>query len=357
MQKPSHALDAVIHLDPYPWYAQLRAQAPLSFDATLGLWVAADAATVGAAFAHPRLRVRPPAEPVPRALQGTAAGEVFARLVRMNDGDFHREHKPAVAAAAQRWPLAQALQAGAAAAQDLLQRVEPNALLTALPVQAMARLLGVPPQALDATTRWVMQFTQGIAAGADAQAIDAASEAARQLMAQGEAEGLDRVRAANRIALLQQALDATAGLIGNTLLALQREPGLMTYDSVQLVAEVARWDAPVQNTRRFAAQDLELAGQHIAQGQGVLLLLGSANRDAALNPEPERLWPGRPQRRSLGIGAGVHACPGEALAVAIVAGALPLLLEGGRQGTYFGAPVGYRPLPNARIPLFNSISS
>lgn len=354
MQQPSHALDAVTHSDPYPWYAQLRAQAPLSFDAALGLWVAADAATVEAAFVHPQLRVRPPAEPVPRGLQGTAAGEVFARLVRMNDGGFHRGHKPAVTAAAQRWPLAQATQAGSAAAQDLLERIGPNALLTALPVQSMARLLGVPAQAWDDTTRWVTQFTQGIAAGADAQAIAVASEAARQLMAQGEAEGLDMVRAANRIALMQQALDATAGLIGNTVLALQREPGLMRFDPAQLVAEIARWDAPVQNTRRFAEQDLELAGRRIAQGQCVLLVLASANRDAALNPEPDRLWPERPQRRSLGFGAGVHGCPGEALAVAIVAGALPLLSEGGRLDTYFGVPVGYRPLPNARIPLFKA---
>jgi cytochrome P450 len=349
---PRHALDAVTHPDPYPWYAQLRERAPLSFDASLNLWVATDAATVEAAFNHPQLGVRPVAEPVPRALVGTPAGEVFRLLVRMNDGDFHRRHKPDVAAAAQRWPLQQATQAGAAAAQDLLDRVTANELLSALPVRSMALLLGVPVQALDDTTRWVAHFTQGIAAGADAQAIARASEAAQQLMAQGEAQGLDKVRAANRIALMQQALDATAGLIGNTVLALQHEPALQEHDAQALVAEVVRWDAPVQNTRRFAAQDLMLAGHYIAQGQGVLLLLASANRDAALNAEPDRLWPGRPQRRSMGFGAGAHACPGEMLAIAMVAGGLPFLVAGTRLSTYFGAPVGYRPLPNARIPLF-----
>ncbi|HET6827029.1 MAG TPA: cytochrome P450, partial [Ramlibacter sp.] len=187
----------------------------------------------------------------------------------------------------------------------------------------------------------------GITPGAEAQAIAAANEAAVALMAQGEALGLDPVRAANRIAFMQQALDATAGLIGNSLLALRRDGALAGDPLREVVAEVARWDAPVQNTRRFAAQDLELGGQHIREGQGVLLLLASANRDPALNAEPDRLWPGRPQRRSLGFGSGAHACPGEAPAIAIAAAALPEIRDS------MGAHMGYRPLPNARVPTFN----
>ncbi|WP_371264270.1 hypothetical protein [Pseudomonas lundensis] len=55
----------------------------------------------------------------------------------------------------------------------------------------------------------------------------------------------------NLIGLLSQTCEATAGLIGNTLIALQREPHLI--EGVQptpmivadLVAEVARYDSPV----------------------------------------------------------------------------------------------------------------
>ena len=150
------------------------------------------------------------------------------------------------------------------------------------------------------------------------------------------------------LATMQQALDATAGLIGNSVLALREHPFLAGHPLQEVVAEVARWNSPVQNTRRFAAQDLELGGQRIGKGQGILLLLASANRDPALNAEPDRLWPGRPQRRGLGFGLGIHACPGEALAIAIAAAALPEI-----RGS-MGVHTGYRPLPNARVPLFNS---
>ena len=130
--------------NPYPYYARLRRERPLHLDSGLGLWVAATHEAVDAALNHPLLRVRPPAEPVPRALVGTPAGEVFARLVRMNDGEFHVRNKPAVEQAAHRWALADIGPAAQTAALDLAARVEANALLTELPVQAIARLLRVP---------------------------------------------------------------------------------------------------------------------------------------------------------------------------------------------------------------------
>lgn len=347
MQEPANAIAAVTHADPYPWYDRMREASPLMFDEGLQLWIAYGAAVVQEAFAQPLLRVRPPAEPVPAALQATPVGGVFARLVRMNDGDFHRAHKPAVQASAQRWDASAASAAAAAAAQQLRGTLDGNALLSAVPVQAMARLLGVPADQLQPTTQRVLQFTQAIAPGAAGEAIAAGSEAARQLMAQGEAQGLGPVHAANRIALMQQAVDATAGLLGNAALALRADPRLHGHALPDVVAEVSRWDAPVQNTRRFAAQAVTLAGQRIEAGQGVLLVLAAANRDPALNPEPQRLWPDRPARRGLGFGAGVHACPGEALAIAIASAALPALLP------HLGRHVGYRPLANARIPIFS----
>ncbi|MDP3829255.1 MAG: cytochrome P450, partial [Polaromonas sp.] len=103
---PRDAVEAVTHPDPFPFYRLLRQERPLFFDRHLGLWVASSHAAVSAALAHPALRVRPPAEPVPPALQGRAAGEVFAQLVRMTDGSFHAVHKPDVERVARRWTLA-----------------------------------------------------------------------------------------------------------------------------------------------------------------------------------------------------------------------------------------------------------
>ncbi|MGV3571724.1 MAG: cytochrome P450 [Ramlibacter sp.] len=324
MDEPRDALQAPSHRDPSPWY---RRQPGIGFDPQLRLWVVAGAALVREALLHPALRVRPPAELVPAALVGRPVGEVFERLVRMNDGAFHARHRPDVAAAAGRWDDAAVDEAARAAALDLRGRVDADALLTALPVQAMARLLGV--RDLDETVRCVHAFVQGIAAGASPAALDAADRACETLMAQGEAQGLDAARAANRIALMQQALDATAGFIGNAVHLLQRQPDLAAADLQAVVAEVALADPPVHNTRRFAAQALELGGQSIAAGEGLLLLLAAAD---------------------LPFGAGAHACPGERVALRIAAAALQALQPLDR---WFGPVRGWRPLPNARVPLFS----
>lgn len=329
MEEPSNVLAAPAHAQPYSWYARLRVSRPIFFDETLRLWVVSGPYLVEQALREPLLRVRPPAEPVPRGLLGTSVGEVFALLVRMNDGTFHAEHRPGVEASTARIDADAVAQAAEAAARDLLPRREANALLSAIPVQAMARLLGVPEGERDRTVARVHDFVQGIAAGASPETIARADEAARALMEQGEREGLPRVRAANRIALMQQALDATAGLLGNAIAA-ALAAGDDEEDAHTLVARVARTDPAIHNTRRFAATDLELGGVRIAAGDGLVLVL----------------VPAAP------FGAGAHACPGERIALRIAATALQALRHAAPLRQTFGRVRGYRPLPNARIPVF-----
>lgn len=360
MQAPLNAIDAVTHPDPYPYYRSLRQQHPVFFDATLGLWVVSSHAAVSAALCHPALRVRPPAEPIPVALQGSPAGEVFVQLVRMTDGAFHAAHKPEVERAARRWSLAAVARAAEESAADLRRRLTANEFIAALPVQAMARLLGVPDSELDDTCRWATQFTRGIAPTADEPAVALAGEAAQALMRQGGALGLSPVQAANRIAFMQQSIDATAGLLGQVVLKLAQDAEQAatadgSLDAMRaFVREVERWAAPIQNTRRFAAESLELSGLPIEAGQALLVVLASANRDEALNPQPERFDADRANSRSMGFGAGPHACPGAAIAIEIVATAVRLLRGSGQFDNYFGRSKGFRPLSNARIPVFEN---
>ena len=98
MQFPRDPLAAVTHPDPYPYYASLVAERPFYRDEALGLWVASSAAAVTAVLTSDLCRVRPPAEPVPRALLGSPAGDIFGHLVRMNDGPGHCPFKQAVSA-------------------------------------------------------------------------------------------------------------------------------------------------------------------------------------------------------------------------------------------------------------------
>jgi cytochrome P450 len=198
-------------------------------------------------------------------------------------------------------------------------------------------------------------------AGAPEPLLSRLRHAARR--AGGDDAGGDDEEAllANAVGLLFQAHDATAGLIGNTLLALARHPELA--DAVRaapallpdLLREVARHDAPVQNTRRFVAEDTAVLDRELRAGDAVLLVLAAANRDPAANPEPERLLPTRREARCFTFGLGRHACIGEMMAVAIAAAGVGHILEQGGDPAELapaGMPAGYRPSVNARIPRF-----
>ncbi|MFC4784003.1 cytochrome P450 [Nocardioides sp. MAHUQ-72] len=71
--------------------------------------------------------------------------------------------------------------------------------------------------------------------------------------------------------------------------------------------------------RRVAVEDLEVGGTTIRRGEGVILALGSGNRDAAAfadeeHTDPDRLDLTRPARHHLAFGFGVHQCLGQQLA-------------------------------------------
>jgi cytochrome P450 len=159
---------------------------------------------------------------------------------------------------------------------------------------------------------------------------------------------------ANALGFLSQSYDATAGLIGNTLVALARRPELREPDLVpRLVMEVARHDAPVQNTRRFVAADAVVAGQAMKAGDAVLVVLAAANRDPAANADPARFELDRRAPRTFTFGLGPHACPGAMMATTIAAAGVTALLAAGVPLDRFAEGVRYRPSVNARIPVFD----
>ncbi|PYC71897.1 cytochrome P450 [Streptomyces tateyamensis] len=373
MQTPTNPVEAVRHPDPYPYYARLTAERPFGFDAELGLWVAADAASVTEALTAGELRVRPPAEPVPAGLVGTAAGEVFGRLVRMTDGPDQQRLKQVVTAAlAEADPADAAKLAAARTGQSLARTGRPDLaeLMFAVPAQVVAALCGLDAGLEPEAARLVGDFVQCIPAGATSAQQQAAALAAARLCellgpqldgagAGGLLAGLVRAAVrqdwadrapllANAVGFLSQTYDATAGLIGNALRALRRHPG---GELAGVVREVVRHDAPIQNTRRFAAEPCRIGGAAVAAGEAVLVVLAAANRDPAVNPEPAVFDPGRVAPAVFTFGAGAHRCPGAELAVAIAEGVLTELLAHGFDPAVLPEHPQYRALPNARIPI------
>ena len=126
---------------------------------------------------------------------------------------------------------------------------------------------------------------------------------------------------ANIMLLFGAGHETTVNLIGNGLLALHRHPDqlrLLTSDpwrAATAVDELLRYDSSVQVTSRTTLEDVDdIGGIPLAKGQSVLCLLGAANRDPAIYPNPDRLDITRTNIRPLSFGGGIHYCLGAQLA-------------------------------------------
>lgn len=375
---PAHLVDppdpiaAVVHADPYPYYRDLAARRPFHRDDALGLWVAAGAAEVAAVLGHPACTVRPASQPVPPALDGSAAGALFARFIRMNDGVRHAPMKAALRGRMAGIDLAVARRRATALAATLPFDAADvgatvNRWMFALPVLTVADVTGLPLAGHDDLAPRVAAFAAAMSPLATPRDIEAGIAAARWLTqwvpvppadagptatllsglaAEARTAGVDTPAiAANAIGLLVQACEATAGLVGNTLLRLAREPQPCgAPDGVSrlspLVARVLRDDPPIQNTRRFVAADAVVCGVPLVRGDAVLVLLAAASHDDARD---ERAWT---------FGHGPHACPGDALAAVLAEATVAALLAHGVEPAALARAFRYRPSVNARIPHF-----
>jgi cytochrome P450 len=365
--------------DPYPYYRELVEHRPVYRDERLGLWVVSGATAVDAMLAAPAARVRPPAEPVAKALSGSPAGTVFGAFARMTDGPVQAAMKQAIQAALAEITAEQVSRLSRAWLADRFADGGPvdiralDEVAGTLPVAVVAGLLGIPESAHAGIREAVAAFAAGIAPSASAEQAVAGSDAASLLLealralprgagvlstltkaAEGQA-ATDIL--ANALGLLFQTYDATAGLIGNTLVAAARHREVWTRAAngarlMDFVDEVQRHDPPVHNTRRFLAAEITLEGQTLPQGDGVLLVLAAANHDAVANAAPERFDIDRKDRRSFTFGAGRHACPGVLIATVIAAVAAEALVPRLARIDRLAHGIGYRPLPNARVPVF-----
>lgn len=79
------------------------------------------------------------------------------------------------------------------------------------------------------------------------------------------------------------------------------------------VEETLRYEAPSPVQARYVARDTELYGRSVPEGSYMLLLNGSANRDATRFTEPDRYDIHR-KGGHLSFGHGLHFCLGSALA-------------------------------------------
>ena len=123
------------------------------------------------------------------------------------------------------------------------------------------------------------------------------------------------------LTLLVAGNETTRTLISNSLIALHDHPdqrARLAADPTALpvaVEELLRWEAPIMSFCRTATRDTEVSGTAIAEGDYVLLLYQSANRDEdVFGPTADQLDLTRSPNPHTSFGYAEHYCLGAGLA-------------------------------------------
>ena len=328
-------------LEPFPWYRSMRTDAPVAYDAQRGSWnvfhfddvkrVLSEYASFSSDFSGGSGRSDQP----------------LGSSIISTDPPRHRQLRSLVTQAFTPRAVQQLAPRIAALVDELLDAVAQQGQMDIiddfaypLPVIVIAELLGIPAQDRVKFKAWSDAIVTG-AIDPNARSGNVQQEMGRyfmHLIAQRRQEPrddlisgllaaeIDGVRLTEIellgfcVLLLIAGNETTTNLIGNSVLCFHDQPGLQAQLQSEpdllapVIEEVLRYRSPVQSMMRFAVVDVELAGQHIRQGQRVVAWIGSANRDDSQFPQVEHFVPTRTPNQHLAFGHGVHFCLGAPLA-------------------------------------------
>lgn len=213
-----------------------------------------------------------------------------------------------------------------------------------LPVIVIAEMLGVSVGDRDLFRKWSDALINGINESAGFEEQEKAKQAAADLrdyfaaeiadrrarprddlvtgMVQANGDGTmsDEELLASCVLMLVAGNETTTKFIGNAARYLAENPGAranLAGDPSLLpraFEELVRLVGPAQATMRVALEDLEVAGSQVTQGEMLFVMLGAANRDPRVFPDPDRIVLDRWPNAHLGFGHGIHFCIGASTA-------------------------------------------
>ena len=339
--------------DPPPAMRALQEEAPITrvrlWDGSTP-WLVTRYDDQRALLADPRLSsdVMHPHYPHQAAGTGARRKEAQAAFITMDDPEHARLRRMVTAPFAIKRiealrPAIQKIVDGLI--DDMLAGPKPADLVEAfalpVPTLVICELLGVPyadhgffqanskiganrdstPQQTLTAQRELFDFLDGLVADKLAHpGDDLLSELAERVRAgeltQRDAAGMGRM-------LLVAGHDTTANQIALGTLALLQHPDqlalLRETDDPKMIAsaveELLRYLTVAHaGRRRVALANIEIGGQTIRAGEGVVLPAETANWDPAAFPDPDRLDIRRNARHHVAFGFGVHQCVGQPLA-------------------------------------------
>jgi hypothetical protein len=239
------------------------------------------------------------------------------------------------------------------AAQDEIDVIA--AYAAPLAVRVIAELLGVPEQHHRDFRTWTDRMLAPVSSTDAAEALGTLHSHLLELVASKQSspsddllsdliaarDGADTLDEDELVSaaflLLFAGYENTTHVLGNGLTAVLTRDGhadelraALTGPNTARAAidELMRFDPPPQLAiRRFAVEDLDIAGQPVAEGDTVMLSWAAANQDPAIFDAPEQLRLDREPNPHLTLGHGMHVCLGAALARSELEIGLRVLLD------------------------------
>ena len=343
--------------DPYPFFARLRAEAPVQRVMLPGkqpAWLVTRyddvlAALKGKQFAKDRKNARPPGRSVKQPWVPGIVKPLMRNMLDLDAPD-HTRLRTLVHKAFTPRTIEQMQGRIHTVTDGLLDAVQERGRMDVirdyalpLPTTIIAGMLGVPVEdgpkfhrwssAIVATnpSRWgmikaipnILAFLRYIRRLVKLRRIEPSDDLVSSLVQAEEAgDRLDEDELVAMIFLLLVAgHETTVNLIGNGTLALLQHPDQLEAlrDNSNLiesaVEELLRYCGPLKvATERYSREDTTIDGTTIPQGELVYLALASANRDERQFTSPDTLDLTRAPNRHLAFGQGVHFCLGAPLA-------------------------------------------
>lgn len=172
------------------------------------------------------------------------------------------------------------------------------------------------PEVAEENAFALMKFFAEIVAGKSASpANDLISRLVQTVAVSHSASGEEIV--GTTALLFLGGYDTMAQVIGLGAAALIRSPEQLAkfiddeVSGAQMIDELVRYlSVNHAGLPRAALEDVIIGDTKIKRGDGVLVMINSANRDCAAFHEPDRLNAETPSRHHLGFGHGLHKCIG-----------------------------------------------
>jgi cytochrome P450 len=334
-----------LEADPYPIYERLRAEEPVCFVPSVGLWLVTRWDDVQHVDRSPDVFT---GETEPSTLNRT-----FGKNLLGSEGAYHDRIRSIIypwfrVGAIGDYPdtvIAPVAHELVAAFADRGEADLVSELAEPLSARVLKRALGLEDVEEETLRRWFAELAEGAAnfeGDPERQAVaDRASAEVNETIApilqrlerqpddtllssmvhtEVDGERLTREEIQSNLkVMIVGGLQATTDLIALSLWAILSHPEQLEEVRADpklvdpAIEEAARWHSPVGTSTRQTTRDTELGGVELEQGALVAAVLASANRDERNWTEPERYDVHRREGSHLAFATGPHLCIGARL--------------------------------------------